>query len=416
MCVAQGNRLLNVYLFTGGRNPLLATPVGDGNDRIAFTGERHGFAAPVDPEGRCGTAFRAVRDAFAAVRGASDLLADGDEEHDGFALAFVPDHYMTEYHHPASPARAEQVADLARFRGMGPRDILVRSLLLAGYSFPAVDVQSPAALPPVLVLASASTLGRAVQERLAAYVYDGGRLLLNGVLPRSDADGTPCTVLADALGVRVTGRVDGTPHYFPSVVAAGRPEVRVGYAQFLAGGDPVLRMAGSEAVCGVRADHGAGTALLLATDYPAHLDFWRTCMTTLGVTPRLRHDAAEPGLLLTSTVDTSGQRLLHVLNVGPTDAGFALSYRDRSVLDGRRLHLPARSGVMLPYGVRVGTATLVETTCELVDRTGDGVVLRPTQGTRGDVAVFDRAPTEVEGGSAEGPVVTVTSARVRVRF
>ncbi|GIJ65756.1 beta-galactosidase [Virgisporangium ochraceum] len=416
MCVAQGNRLLNLYLFTGGRNPLLDRPVGDGNDRIAFTGERHGFAAPVDPEGRCGAAFSAVRDAFAAVRGASELLADGDEEDDGFALAFVPDHYLTEYHHPASSARAEQVADLARFRGMGPRDILARSLLLAGYSFPAVDVQSPGALPPVLVLASASTLGRAVQERLAAYVSDGGRLLLNGVLPRYDADGAPCTALADALGVRVTGRVDGTPHYFPSVVADGRPEVRVGYAQYLAGGDPVLRVAGSEAVCGVRVHHGAGVALLVATDYPAHLDFWRTCMATLGVTPRLRHDAAEPGLLLTSTVDTSGQRLLHVLNLGPSDADFALSYRDRPVLTGRRLHVPARAGVMLPYGVGVGTATLLETTCELVARTGDEVVLRPTQGPHGDLAVFDRDPADVDGGTADGPVVTATDARVRVRF
>jgi beta-galactosidase len=139
-------------------------------------------------------------------------------------------------------------------------------------------------------------------------------------------------------------------------------------------------------------------------------------MATLGVTPRLRHDAAEPGLLLTSTVDTSGQRLLHILNLGPTDADFALSYRDRPVLTGRRLHVPARAGVMLPYGVSVGTATLLETTCELVARTGDEVVLRPTQGPRGDLAVFDRDPADVDGGTADGPVVTATDARVRVRF
>ena len=50
--MAQGNRLINYYLFAGGHNPPLDEPVGDGNDRIAFTGERHGFAAPIDPEGR----------------------------------------------------------------------------------------------------------------------------------------------------------------------------------------------------------------------------------------------------------------------------------------------------------------------------------------------------------------------------
>lgn len=51
MCIAQGNRLLNYYLFAGGRNYRLDERRGDGNDRIAATGERHGFAAPIDPEG-----------------------------------------------------------------------------------------------------------------------------------------------------------------------------------------------------------------------------------------------------------------------------------------------------------------------------------------------------------------------------
>ena len=60
-----------------------------------------------------------MRRSFAAVRAASALLSDSDEESDGFALGFVPDHYLTEYHHPASAVRAEQVADLERFRGMG---------------------------------------------------------------------------------------------------------------------------------------------------------------------------------------------------------------------------------------------------------------------------------------------------------
>jgi beta-galactosidase len=52
MAIAQGNRLINYYLFTGGINYRLDRRTGDGNDRISFTGERHGTAAPVNPEGR----------------------------------------------------------------------------------------------------------------------------------------------------------------------------------------------------------------------------------------------------------------------------------------------------------------------------------------------------------------------------
>ena len=82
LCVAQGNRLVNYYLFAGGHNPPLSSPVGDGNYRIAFTGERHGFAAPVDPEGNPSPGYPVLAETVAAVRGAARLLADMDDEYD----------------------------------------------------------------------------------------------------------------------------------------------------------------------------------------------------------------------------------------------------------------------------------------------------------------------------------------------
>ena len=110
---------------------------------------------------------------------------------------------------------------------MGPRDILARALLLGGYSFGAVDLSGaptsagadldPAG--PVLALATPPVLGRAIQERLAAFVEAGGRLLLHGVLPSLDDDGTDCTVLADALGLAAGD--PGRGHAAPLPVGAG---------------------------------------------------------------------------------------------------------------------------------------------------------------------------------------------------
>ncbi|WNM39238.1 beta-galactosidase [Micromonospora halotolerans] len=415
LCVAQGNRLLNLYLFAGGYNPPLAEPVGDGNDRIAFTGERHGFAAPVDPEGRLNPTYAAARRALHAVRGVADLLADSDEENDGLALGFVPDHYLTEYHHPTSASRAAQVADLERFRGMGPRDVLARALLLAGYSFPAVDLQSPlpADTPPVIALASAATLGREVQQRLVEHLRGGGRLLLHGVLPERDHDGSRCTLLADALGLSFTGRVDDGPQSFPSVVgqgwAAGPAEARVGYAQRLAGpaAEPVLVEIGSGEPCAVEVAVGAGRALVIAADVPCDLDFWRAAVARFGVGQRLAANADGPGLVLTSTVDPAGQRLLHLVNVAPSAVTLTLSWQGVPVLAGRPLRVPARTGLILPYGIRVGAATLVETTCELVSRDGNTVLLRPTQGDDEVVLATDR-PITASRGSVHGAQGRVT--------
>ena len=387
LCVAQGNRLISYYLFAGGHNPPLETPVGDGNDRIAFTGERHGFAAPVDPEGRLNPTYFSVTSAARAVHGAEHLLADMDQEYDDVTLGFVPDHYLTEYAHPASPRRQEVVRDLERFRGMGLRDVLARALVLGGFSFTSADLTgAPTSAGadldpsgPVVALASPPVLGRAVQERLADFVRAGGRLLLHGVLPVLDDDGSACTVLAQALGLAAGKRVEGSPHHFPSVRATAwagdQPEVRVGVLQHLEGTGStevetlVTDVADGSAVAVRVAAPGGGTAVVLACDYPCHLRFWRSLLGRLDASRRIVTDGEAPGLVVASTADASGQRLLHVLNVAPVPQAFTVDLDGAPVTDGTPVHLPARTGLMLPVDVRLDGGVLRWATTEL---DGDG--------------------------------------------
>jgi beta-galactosidase len=389
LCVAQGNRLINYYLFAGGHNPPLDEPVGDGNDRIAFTGERHGFAAPVDPEGRLSPSYPGTVSAVRAVRGAEHLLAGMDEEYDDVVLGYVPDHYLTEYYHPDSAARRGQVGDLERYRGMGSRDILARALLLGGYSFGAVDLSSARLDPagPAVALATPPVLGRAIQDRLAAFVRAGGRLLLHGRLPVVDDDGSPCTVLADALGLRSAGIVEGTPDQFPSVRATSwageQPEVRVGMLEHLAGAGAragetlAVDIASGSPVAVDVTVAGEGRVVVLACDYPCHLGFWRAVLERLGVRRRIIAEGNTPGLVTTSTADAMGQRLVHLINVAPVPQTFTLAVEGASP----ELHLGAREGLILPVGVRLDNAVLRWSTAEL-DGPGDGstVLLRRTAG------------------------------------
>ncbi|GAB3813633.1 beta-galactosidase [Kribbella italica] len=376
LCVAQGNRLLNYYLFAGGHNPPLDVPVGDGNDRIAFTGERHGFTAPVDPEGQFNPSYPVLASTLADVRSFGDVLADSDEEFDDVVLGFVPDHYLTEYCHPGDDVRRDQVANLERFRGMGPRDVLARSLLLAGFSFPAVNLQSDFTISQVLCLASTPWLSAEVQQRLADHVHAGGRLLLVGALPTQTPEGTPCTVLADALSLAPGDLVNGSPHYFPSVQAApwttATAEVRVGVLQPLTltqpaqpatsappatpPHSPAARVThevfaadvSSKSPVGVEVHAGDGHALILTCDYPAHLPFWTTLLARLGATPRHTHNATTPGIVLTSTTTPTGTRLLHALNVSPIDQSLVISHQGTPLFEAAEVTLPARTGRILP--------------------------------------------------------------------
>jgi beta-galactosidase len=155
---------------------------------------------------------------------------------------------------------------------------------------------------------------------------------------------------------------------------------------------------------------GTGRAVVVAADVPCDLGFWRAALARLGVRPRLAPDPDGPGLVLTSTVDRAGQRLLHLVNVAPSAVTVALNWHGEPVLTGRRLRVPARTGLILPYGVRVADATLVETTCDLVAHHGDEVLLRPTQGDDEVVLATDR-PVGASRGS-----VTVAGGRTIVRL
>ncbi|MDQ6657418.1 MAG: beta-galactosidase [Actinomycetota bacterium] len=431
LSVAQGNRLINYYLFSGGHNPMLHTAVGDGNDRIAFTGERHGFAAPVGPEGVRNETFGPTAAVVGAVCAVGAILADSEPEYDDLTLGFVPDHYLTEYRYPGSQIMQQLTDDLEEFRGSGPRDILARAMVLSGLTFRGLDLQLDQLYPvstPALALGSPSYLDPAVQQRLLDYVRAGGRLLLSGLLPRWDLEGRSCTVLADGLGVTAADPIRSAVNYFPSVVADGwagtRTETRVTYLQRLRApaAAPILRDAASGDPVAVMVRCAAGSALLMCCDFPCLLDFWTAAFDSIGVRPRVSSDPSAAGLVVVPTVDSIGQRIIHLVNVVSHHIDIGLHRGDQSLLGGRSLRVAGRSGLMLPENVRIGdgdSSTLRWATGEIAELDATGVTLRFTQDddvcvltTTATVAATNGAtvhPLEVDGPDGPAGAVLVHS-------
>ena len=417
MCLAQGNKLLNYYLFAGGVNPRLEVAAGDGNDRIALTGERHGFAAPLDPEGRPSPVYEPTRQVLRTAGALAPALASMVEEHDDVAIGFVPDHYLTEYHYPGSAAVQEVLDDVVRTRGAGPRGVPARAMLLGGFRFGAVNLQAGVPSVPVLALAGTTHLPAAVQETLVEYLRGGGRLLLAGRVPSRDMTGERCTVLRDALGLTPLRTVVSTPSFFTSVTAfdwaAPRPETRVGFAELYerTAGDVVLRELSSGHGCGFDVPVGAGRAVVLSTEYECDLDLWRTAFGVLGASPALTHTAAVPGVvLLTSAFE--GGRLLHALNLSGYPQELNVALRGQVLFDGATLRLPGRRGLMLPLSLTVDGLEVEYATAEPV---GGGAFRALTAGAlvafRGDVTCGDPL---VELRRGDG--LTVVTARAAGEF
>jgi beta-galactosidase len=383
LCVAQGNRLVNYYLFAGGINPPLDEVVGDGNDRLSFTGERHGTAAPVGPEGQRGFAYAATAATVHAVNANAPWLAVMHEEHDDVELGLVLDAYATEYHHPASALMSDAVTDLAAHRGAGQRRALARSLLLAGYRFGAVHLEEHDPRPgSVLVLGAGRHLAEQVQRRVVAHTEAGGRVLLLGPLPERDLDGRPCCLLADALGLTPGDVRRDSGHHYPSVLAQGwaapLPETRVGWRQELHHdrGDVVLTDVYG-AVCGVDVPVGAGRVVVLAAELPSSRDLFGRALSALGARAGVSTSTPFPGVLTTTGASADGQRALHLLNLSGAAMPTTVTVDGHELFGGAPLQVPARSGWVLPLGLDVAGVRLLEGTGEVAGVVEGGIRFRP---------------------------------------
>ncbi|RAP77608.1 beta-galactosidase [Paenibacillus montanisoli] len=388
MCIAQGNRMINYYLMTGGINYRMDQKIGDGNDRVAFTGERHGFAAPVSPEGELNYTYPRMQRAIKTMMAVKDKLAVMNEERDGVAFAFIPDYYMTEYRYPKSGRTKEIVQNIEANRAYGGWEIMARGMLLAGYRFGSVDIQNKPLDPsatPVLALPCARYLSAAIQRKLADYLNAGGGLLLYGEVPQFDMEGKPCTILSDALGIQVEGFIHNGPHSWPSIMtegwAAGRPEVHTGFAQRLAPGDGevFMRLYDSGAVCGVEAKAGRGRAIVIAASYSGDVPLFKTALERLGVEAGLTHDNRHYGIFTTSTANAEGERFLHVLNLDGFEKELSLSERGTKLFGGRKLAVGSKDGYMLPLGVSFGDVRISYATAEINAVSSDAISFRLTQ-------------------------------------
>jgi beta-galactosidase len=349
LSIAQGNRLLNYYLLAGGRNPKLRHPVPDGNGRVAFTGERHGFAAPINPEGKTDSHFDALKQATRTILEHESDLATATEEHDNLVIGFFPDAYKTDFH--VAGKMESIVRDLEACRS--PLDQITRTLLRLGFRYGAVNVQeSELDLSKVLVVAVPRLLDAAIQTKLVEFVRAGGKLFVYGDLPTGDAEGKNCAILMEAFGIKSKPPLMGDGEYHPSITgvdwAGGEPEVRTWRAQPFAPIDGTfLKMADTGDSIGVERPLCKGTLTVISAQIPAHLPFFRQLVSRLGARATIQTNDAVAGTVVTTMKSASGKRFLCAINLDAEPKALSVTENGSPLLPAP-LRMAGRSSVIIP--------------------------------------------------------------------
>ncbi len=385
--IAQGNKFLNDYLYCGGTNYRFDTSLGDGNDRIATTGETHGFAAPLGPTGVPNHTYHRMKRVIQQIMALESKHATSFIDYDPIYYGFIPDYYMTEYIYEHAPKCREKYRNIAANRNIA-WESAVRAALLLGTKLNTIDIQNNTLDEQIkeLILSSSEYMSEDLQDKLASYIKQGGSLLLQGQLPRYNELGEPCTILADTIGAKTINKGVPTWRHQIAIVHQGPvsdfPEYNVDYyeAYQVMNSQTLLTVYETNEICGFYKEVGLGKVVVLSTNVRCNLAFYQRIQELLQVRPALSHDITIPGagVFMTETINPDNERFLYLINMDDVDKDFHV-YRNGKPLFNRKIHLPANEGLTLPMEVNFDGVTIVSSTVELMNTKPKSLIFRNTE-------------------------------------
>ena len=189
---ANGLNGLNCYMFSGGRN----------QKRLGVMGTYHEWQAPVASGGSTRPHYKMVKEFGEFIKKYGEKLATTSKV-TGLTFGFYLPYWSTEYVQGELPSYLEEQRNLFFFDG------LARLLTLANRHFDMIDLerieQKKLNRKNALFVFSLEAMSGEVQQKIARYVLQGGKLLLSPTLPQKDLSGRQCTVLGKALGLKMNG-------------------------------------------------------------------------------------------------------------------------------------------------------------------------------------------------------------------
>jgi len=407
--LAQDARMINLYVFSGGTNYYLKHPRPDGNMRMAFTGELHGFSAPVEPDGSHNFSFDKITDTAHSIKALNSLIGSAVQQTDDIALAFIPDYFLTETSYSKSKVVCKIHDNLKRFRCFKQIDSPLKAFLNANINMRAIDIQNEAirGVNNLLVMTCLYT-PESVQQALVDYLREGHNLILYGEIPMYDIEGNPCTVLKDALELGEPDYLaDDQPGYYLTVHSENLDhfvaDQRCDFAQCFSRDDNVLlSVIGSDLMCGFQKSIGGGVVTAITCNYPCIMDFYNQIIQMHGINPIVHTDYYKYGIFASLSSCGDGQQLLFLLNLDTVEKKANVYIKDKIMFENFVFF--NKQFLILPINVKLPCATVIKSTAQIngyddhsikfrLSQPSDTIVLK----TNGRVMPSDDYVLEEEG-------------------
>ncbi|MGL5296711.1 MAG: beta-galactosidase [Culicoidibacterales bacterium] len=358
LCLANGMKALNYYMFAGGEN----------YEGIGLLGRRHDWQAPIGMNGEIRRHYHHITHIGKLIQAIEPELLAAKLQKVTY-LGFYPDYYMTEY---TAMNTAHQDQTLKRYREAYLYEGMGKGLIMNNFTVGGINLSSPDEIDVETVsslwVLSSEWMAENIQKKLVNYIKNGGQLIIWPKLPEFDFYQRPCTLLRDYINVQVENIV---PEQFG--VFGPIDSVSGEYTQVFSGtGLEVIATLESkpEQCCGFskRVDQGKVIVLGCGLEY----DYEYKKDVLLQLTNAL---CLEPIVEIETELDISIQKsgeieFVFIQNYDDYEKETTLKIQQQPLFSGKKLVIPAKTGrLLLRNFPLIGTSKIIESSIELIDRT-----------------------------------------------
>ncbi len=339
--ISLGMRAINHYLFYAGENHPILSPV-----------KRHDWGPPIRKDGTTRRHYHRYRSLSNVIRAYGEALVVAQPK-TVTTIGFILDQYMTEVNNEFTRPFTDT---LTHQRDVILFDFIARGLTLTHRPFNCIELARgtlDSAKTPILWLMLDKACDAPIQQKLANYVSEGGKLVIVGRLPEETFGHTPCTILRDALGVQIA-RVD-PPFTQTHIHAFKERDIPASFVETYTGevGEVFATTADRDETVGFIKQVGMGHVMMLGAAFgamvPEDLGVFDTMATRIGL-PRLFRMSDWADVRVSEGDQGS---FLYITNFQDDPIHTEIWMQGEPLFNGHTIHLPARRGAILPLHWRM---------------------------------------------------------------
>jgi beta-galactosidase len=364
ICIAQGMKAINYYMFAGGYN----------YEGIGIISKNHDWQAPISSRGELRPSYYLLKHLKKVIDAYQKPFLNAQPVMDT-ALFVDIDYFLTDYKNRENREMVEKISSDVHH---GLFNSLMKYVIYENLHVEGIPKARLYELDtkqyPHLVVFSTDYMEEAVQKSLVRYIEDGGKVFLYPKVPQYDLEGKACTLLREAIGITVE-------HYHQQEMIRINEHADIGMhggQKYEAVMEDVEVFAASQHqkghVVGVTKRIGKGQAVVLGgivdTGYDYVRDGVRSALDRIDIRPRIK---VNEDVMVQCLKDGISQSEFFVINnLDDWKKQITVTYDGYQPFGDSQIEIQGREGLILPVNYQVtedlvllyATQELEEVTCE----------------------------------------------------